>query len=67
MAHLNGAGDQNFVVNAPTLAACPAADPAFVQLVENLKSCLILRDPNLALQLDSRHAADMPGVRLATR
>jgi hypothetical protein len=32
MAHLNGAGDQNFVVNAPTLAAYPAADPAFVHL-----------------------------------
>ena len=71
MAHLNGAGDQNLVVNAPTLTACPAADPAFVhldmlfcaatdavlvrahhsdaQLAENLKSCLIPRDPKLAL------------------
>jgi hypothetical protein len=32
MAHLNGAGDQNLVVNAPPLTACPAADPAFVHL-----------------------------------
>ena len=83
MAHLNGAGDQNFVVNAPTLAACPAADPAFVhldmlvcaatdavlvrahhsgaQLMENLKSCLVPRDPKLALQLDSRHAVSLAG------
>ena len=32
MAHLNGTGDQNLVVNAPTFAACPTADPAFVHL-----------------------------------
>src|SRR5450755_133958 len=83
MAHLNGAGDQNLVVNAPTLTACPAADPAFVhldmlfraatdavlvrarhsgaQLVEDLKSCLIPRDPKLALKLDSRHAGSLAG------
>ena len=83
MAHLNGAGDQNLVVNAPTLTACPAANPAFVhldmlfcaatdavlirahhssaQFVENLKSCLIPRDPKLALKLDSRHAGSLAG------
>jgi hypothetical protein len=83
MAHLNGAGDQNLVVNASTLTACPAADPAFVhldmlfraatdavlvrarhsgaQLVEDLKSCLIPRDPKLALKLDSRHAGSLAG------
>ena len=32
MAHLNGAGDQNLVVNASAFAACPAADPGFVHL-----------------------------------
>ena len=83
MAHLNGAGDQNLVVNAPTLTACPAANPAFVhldmlfcaatdavlirahhsgaQFVEKLKSCLIPRDPKLALKLDSRHAGSLAG------
>src|SRR5665213_52553 len=32
MAHLNGAGDQNLVVHAPTFAARSASDPAFVHL-----------------------------------
>src|SRR3984893_10847349 len=32
MAHLNGAGDQNLVVNASAFAACPTADPGFVHL-----------------------------------
>ena len=30
MAHLNGAGDQNLVVNASTFAACPTTGPGFV-------------------------------------
>ena len=30
MAHLDGAGDQNFVVHASAFAACAAADPGFV-------------------------------------
>ena len=83
MAHFNGAGDQNLVVNAPPLTACPAADPAFVhldmlvcaatdavlvrshhsgaQLVQDLKSCLVPRDPKLPLKLDSRHAGSLAG------
>src|ERR1700693_3355058 len=32
MPHLNGAGDQTFVVNASAFAACPTADPGFVHL-----------------------------------
>ena len=32
MAHLDGAGDQNLVVNASAFAACPTADPGFVHL-----------------------------------
>jgi len=31
-AHLNGAGDQNHVVNASAFAVCPTADPGFVHL-----------------------------------
>ena len=30
MAHLDGAGDQNFVVHASAFASCAAADPGFV-------------------------------------
>ena len=30
MAHLDGSGDQNFVVHASAFAACAAADPGFV-------------------------------------
>src|ERR1022692_847503 len=32
MAHLNGAGDKNLVVNASTFAACSTANPGFVHL-----------------------------------
>jgi hypothetical protein len=32
MAHLNGASDQNLVVNASAFTACPTADPGFVYL-----------------------------------
>ena len=32
MAHLNGAGDQNLVVNASVLTTCAATNPAFVHL-----------------------------------
>src|SRR5271165_2875440 len=77
MAHLNGAGDQNLVVNASAFAACPTADPGFVhldmlvraatdailvradhsgaQFVEDLKGCLVTREPELPLKLDGRH------------
>lgn len=30
MAHLDGAGDEDFVMHAPALAACPSADPCLV-------------------------------------
>ena len=85
MAHLNGAGDQNFVVNASAFAACPTADPGFVhldmlvraapdailvranhsgaQFVEELKGCLVAREPECRWNW----TADMPGVWLATR
>src|SRR5271169_4005054 len=83
MAHLNGAGDQNLVVNASAFAACPAADPGFVhldmlvraaadailvradhsgsQFVEDLKGCLVTREPELPLELDGRHAGGLAG------
>ena len=32
MAHLNGAGDQNLVVNASAFASCPTANPRLVHL-----------------------------------
>ncbi len=85
MAHLNGAGNQNLVVNPSAFPACPTADPGFVhldmlvrvatdailigadhsgaQFVEDLKGCLVTREPELPLELDGRHA----GVWLATR
>ena len=46
MAHLNGAGDQNLVVNAPTFAACPTAAPAFVHfdmLVRTAADAVLVR------------------------
>ena len=83
MAHLNGAGDQNLVVNASAFAACPAADPGFVhldvlaraatdaipvradhsgtQFVEDLKGCLVTREPELPLELDGRYAGGLAG------
>ena len=83
MAHLNGAGDQNLVVNAAAFAACPTADPGFVhldmlvraatdailvradhsgaQFVEDLKGCLVTREPELPLELDGRHAGGLAG------
>src|SRR6202050_1203515 len=86
MAHLNGAGDQNLVVNASAFAACPAADPGFVhldmlvraatdailvradhsgaQFVEDLKGCLVTREPELPLELDGRHAGGPAGDQI---
>jgi hypothetical protein len=32
MAHFNGTRDQNLVVDASALAACPTADPGFADL-----------------------------------
>src|SRR5580693_2999020 len=83
MAHLNGAGDRNLVVNASAFAACPTADPGFVhldmlvraatdailvrtdhsgaQFVEDLKGCLVTREPKLPLELDGRHAGGLAG------
>src|SRR5271165_1447750 len=86
MAHLNGAGDQNLVVNASAFAACPTADPGFVhldmlvraatdailvradhsgaQFVEDLKGCLVTREPELPLKLDGRHAGGLAGDQI---
>jgi len=88
MANLDGAGDQDLVVNASAFAACSTADPAFVyldmlirtatdavlvradhsgaQLMENLKSCLITRDPELPLKLDGRHAGGLAGDQVGS-
>jgi len=83
MAHFNGAGDQNLVVNASVFAARGTADPGFVhldmlvraaadailiradlsgaQFVEDLKGCLVTREPKLPLELDGRHAGRLAG------
>jgi hypothetical protein len=53
---------------------CVATDAVLVrahhsgaQFVENLKSCLIPRDPKLALQLDSRHAGSLAGDQVGAQ
>jgi hypothetical protein len=53
---------------ASVRASCAATNAVLIrahnsgaQFVENLKSCLIQRDPKLALKLDSRHAGSLAG------
>jgi hypothetical protein len=65
MAHLNGASDQNLVVNASAFTACPTADPGFVyldMLVRAATDAILVRADHSGAQF----VEDLKG-RLVTR
>src|SRR5271166_4048221 len=73
MAHLDGAGDQNFVVHASAFAACAAADPGFVHFdvfVRATPDAILVRADHsgakLMEELEGRHALSLAGDQVGS-
>ena len=52
------------LVRAATDAILIGADHSGAQFVENLKGCLVTREPELPLELDGRHAGGLAGEQV---